>query len=603
MLEPIAAAVVILLGAVLHFIPQTAGYTQAVWALGLIVVGAPVVWRTVVGMMHGKFAADVVAMLAIITAVILLQPLAGLIVVLMQTGGESIERYAEGRASTAVRELEKAAPQHAHRIRDGVLEEITPNQIAVDDGLVVRPGELIPCDGLVTDGLSHVDTSRLTGEAVPMRASNGTRVASGSINGEGMLTIRATALAAESQYEKIVTLVRTAQASRSPLQRLADRYAVWFTPLALVLCALTFALTQNWTRVLAVLVVATPCPLILATPVAIIGGVNRAARRHVVLRTGGALEQLGKIEVAVFDKTGTLTVGTPHVQNVVPAAGFRRDEVLAAAAAVERGSNHLLARTVVRSAEDAGLEPDLASDIVETPGRGVEGRVNGSYVVVGSLSLVEERAQRELHEQARQLGAGNGRGLQSYVFVGDRLTGMIEFADPLRPDLGTFFHELRALGVERSVLLSGDKTENTLRVARQIGVTEAYGDLLPGEKYEFVRELTRSARTMMVGDGTNDAPALQAATVGVALAGHGGGITAESADAVVLVDDLSRVTDAIRISRRTLKIAKQSIWTGLALSSIAMVFAAAGYIPPVAGAMIQEAIDVAVIINALRASL
>jgi heavy metal translocating P-type ATPase len=602
MFAPLVTAFAILVGGFIRIATGNATLAQSAWLVGLILIGAPVVWRTLVGMAHGRFAADVVAMLAIVTAIVLVQPLAGLIVVLMQTGGEALERHAEGRASNAVRDLERAAPNRAHRLRDGAVEDVTPDVVAIDDVLLVRPGELVPCDGVVIDGSSHVDTSRLTGEPVPRRAGRGTALLSGSVNGEGMLTLQVTALARESQYEKIVELVRTAQASRSPLQRLADRYAVWFTPFTIVLCVGTFAVTNDWLRVLAVLVVATPCPLILATPVAIIGGINRAARRQVILRTGGALEQLGKIEVAIFDKTGTLTVGTPHVKRVVPLNSYTPNEILGLAAAVERGSNHLLARTVVRSAEQAGLDPALASNIAETPGRGVEGRVNGNYVVVGALSLIEERAGRDLQAETHAVRDTDSNPLQAFVYVDKHVAGVLEFADPLRPDLGTFFHELRTLGVTRSVLVSGDKTENTLNVARQIGVSEAYGDLLPHEKYEFVRELTRGAKTMMVGDGTNDAPALQAATVGVALAGHGGGITSESADVVVLADDLSRVTEAIRISRRTLRIAKQSIWVGLALSGVAMGFAAAGYVPPTIGALIQEAIDVAVIINALRAA-
>jgi heavy metal translocating P-type ATPase len=602
LLAPLLTAIAIVIGAALHFAGASPTLVQTIWLLGLVVVGTPVVARTLVGMMRGRFAADVVAMLAIVTAIVLLQPLAGLIVVLMQTGGEALERRAEGRASNAVRELEQAAPQTAHRVRNGAIEDVPVNSVSIDDIVLVRPGELVPCDGVVIDGSSHVDTSRLTGEPVPRRAGRDTRLMSGSVNGEGMLTLRVTAVARESQYEKIVQLVRTAQASRSPLQRLADRYAVWFTPFTIVLCIATFALTRDWLRVLAVLVVATPCPLILATPVAIIGGINRAARRQVILRTGSALEQLGKVEVAIFDKTGTLTVGTPHVARVVSVNNYSSKELLGMAAAVERGSNHLLARTVVRSAEEAGLDPAIAKDIAEAPGRGVEGRVNGRYVVVGALSLLEERAGRDLHKETESLRQDGRNPLQAFIYIDDHIAGMLDFADPLRPDLGTFFHDLRALGIERNVLVSGDRTENTLAVARQIGVTEAYGDLLPEQKYEFVHEITRNAKTMMVGDGTNDAPALQAATVGVALAGHGGGITSESADVVVLADDLSRVTDAIRISRRTLRIAKQSIGVGLALSGMAMAFAAAGYIPPTMGALIQEAIDVAVIINALRAA-
>ena len=602
MLAPLLTAIAIVIGAALHFAGASPTLVQTVWLLGLVVVGAPVVVRTLVGMVRGKFAADVVAMLAIVTAIVLLQPLAGLIVVLMQTGGEALERRAEGRASNAVRELEQAAPQTAHRVRNGAIEDVPVNSVSIDDVVLVRPGELVPCDGVVIDGSSHVDTSRLTGEPVPRRAGRDTRLMSGSVNGEGMLTLRVTAVARESQYEKIVQLVRTAQASRSPLQRLADRYAVWFTPFTIVLCIATLGITRDWLRVLAVLVVATPCPLILATPVAIIGGINRAARRQVILRTGSALEQLGKVEVAIFDKTGTLTVGTPHVARVVSINNYSSKELLGMAAAVERGSNHLLARTVVRSAEEAGLDPAIAKDIAEAPGRGVEGRVNGRYVVVGALSLLEERAGRDLHKETESLRQDGRNPLQAFIYIDDHVAGMLDFADPLRPDLGTFFHDLRALGIERNVLVSGDRTENTLTVARQVGVTEAYGDLLPEQKYEFVHEITRSAKTMMVGDGTNDAPALQAATVGVALAGHGGGITSESADVVVLADDLSRVTDAIRISRRTLRIAKQSIGVGLALSGVAMAFAAAGYIPPTMGALIQEGIDVAVIINALRAA-
>jgi P-type E1-E2 ATPase len=308
-------------------------------------------------MASGRFAADLVAMLAIVTALFLGEPLAGLLVVLMQTGGEALERYAEGRASEAVRELEAAAPRQAHRVRMGSTEDVEADAVAVGDELLVRPGELVPCDGLVLSGRSHVDAARLTGEPLPVSAAPGTRLLSGSLNLDGPLTIRATAPASESQYARIVELVRTAQQSKSPLQRLADRYAVWFTPFTLFVCAVTYLLTEDPVRVLAVLVVATPCPLILATPVAVVGGINRGARRGIIFRHGSALEQLAGITVAVFDKTGTLTIGRPRVARVLAAAPYTEPEVLRLAGAVEHGSGHLLARTLSEVVAARGIVP------------------------------------------------------------------------------------------------------------------------------------------------------------------------------------------------------------------------------------------------------
>jgi len=302
-----------------------------------------VVWQTVRGLFVGRFAADLVAMLAIVTALLLGEPLAGLIVVLMQTGGEALELYAQGRASAAVRELEAAAPRLAHRMVGGTIEDVSAELIAVGDELLLRPGELLASDAVVLEGRSHVDASRLTGEPMPVSAHPGVRLLSGSLNIEGPLSVRATARASESQYARIVDLVRTAQESKSPLQRLADRYAAWFTPLTLVVCALAYMLSGDPSRVLAVLVVATPCPLILATPVAVVGGINRAARHGIIFRHGTALEQLGRVDVAVFDKTGTLTIGRPKVDRVQTTPEFTAEELLRLAGSVEHGSGHLLA--------------------------------------------------------------------------------------------------------------------------------------------------------------------------------------------------------------------------------------------------------------------
>jgi heavy metal translocating P-type ATPase len=572
-----------------------------VWMTGLVLTGAPVVWRTLRSALSGHFATDLVATLAVVTAVALAEPLAGLVIVLMQTGGEALERYAEGRASSAVRALEEEAPRIAHRVRGAEeptthanADDVAVEVVAVGDHLLVRPGEMIPCDGVVVDGRSHVDTSRLTGEPVPTSAESGTALASGTLNLEGPLVLRATATAGASQYARIVELVRSAQASKAPLQRLADRYAVWFTPITLLACAVAYLASGDVDRVLAVLVVATPCPLILATPIAIIGGVNRAARRLIVVRNGGALEQMATVTTVVFDKTGTLTVGTPSVSAVMPSSGFGADEVLAAAAAVERGSGHLLARSVVAAAESRGLAIPASADVRESAGRGVTGVVAGRRVRVGARSYVSEEAA---------VGATDERGLRAHVAIDGRHAGAIEFADQLRPQLPVLFDGLAELGIRRRVLLSGDSAAHTAAVAAMIGVTEARGELLPADKVDVVAGMLREGElVMMVGDGTNDAPALSTATVGVAMAGHGGGITAEAADVVILNDDPSRVAEAIRIGRRTLRVARQSIWTGLGLSGAAMVVAAAGYIPAAVGALLQEAIDVAVILNALRTS-
>lgn len=600
---PVVAAGVLLAGALLRASPL-ASAAETVWMIGLVLTGAPVVWRTVRGLVAGRFAADVVASLALLTAVMLGQPIVGLVVVLMQTGGEALERFAEGRATEAVRALEAAAPRTAHRLSAGGIEEVLASELAPGQTIVIRPGELVPCDAEVTKGSSHVDTSRLTGEPLPVSAAPGTRLMSGSVNGEGALTATALASAADSQYARIVQLVREAQASRAPLQRLADRSAIWFTPLTIALCAIAYAVSGDATRVLAVLAVATPCPLILATPVALLGGINRAARRHVIVRHGNALERLGTVTIAVFDKTGTITIGRPSVSRIVPAMPFTDRELLGLAAAVELHSGHLLARTLVEAAEARGVRGQPARDVVEKPGRGVAGWVDAQQVVLGARTFVLERfpavaAELEAFERLH----GLEESLRAYVAVDGRLAGVIEYADALRPELPRVLAELAQLGIARTMVLSGDRAENARAIANRAGIAEVTGDLLPHEKVAAVRALReRGESVLMVGDGTNDAPALSAATVGAALAGHGGGITAEAADVVVLTDDLARVVDAIRISRRTMRIARESIVVGLGLSVAAMLAAAGGAISPIAGALIQEGIDLAVILNALRAS-
>jgi heavy metal translocating P-type ATPase len=610
---PALTLAALIAGGILALIPATRGWVHPFLLGALILLGAPVVIRTTLGMLRGKFAADVVAMLAIATAMILREPIAGLVIVLMQTGGELLERYAEGRASDAVRELEAAAPRFAHRLpasaadasgeraaASGHTKDVAAEQVKIDDRILVRPGEMVPCDGTVVDGSSSLDTSRVTGEPLPERVASGSAVRSGVVNIESPIVLRVTAPASESLYARIVELVRTAQAEKSPIQRLADRWAVWFTPVTLLACALAWWLSGDATRVLAVLVVATPCPLLLATPVAIIGGINRSARRQIIVRNGTALEQLATVDTAVFDKTGTLTIGRPEVADVTATAG-NADDLLRLVGAVEGGSGHLLARSTVDHAVARGLVLPKAEEIREYPGRGVTGMVEGRRITVGASSLI-----RELHPAAAAAFDAQPApepGLRAYVAADDSALGSIRYADRVREGLKPFLARLTALGIGRTVLLSGDHEANVAPIAREIGITEARGDLLPEDKVETVRALEREGhRVLMVGDGTNDAPALSAATVGVALAAHGGGISAEAAGIVLLADDVTRVAEAVEIGQRTVRIARQSIAAGLALSGMAMVIAAFGYIPPTAGALIQEGIDVAVILNALRAA-
>jgi heavy metal translocating P-type ATPase len=611
---PLSAAAFLMVGAVAWLVgraghvPNAGTMRDRIWYAGLLLTGVPVIWRTLHQAMRGHFATDLVAMLAVAGAVILDEPLAGLLIVLMQTGGEALERYAEGRASAAVQELEAAAPRLAHRIRDGSAEDLPAESVSVDDVLLIRPGELVPCDAVVLDGHSAVDVSRLTGEPIPLDASAGTPLPSGSGNGEGPLTVRATAVASESQYARIVQLVRTAQASKAPLQRLADRYAIWFTPATLFVCAIAWLWSGDPRRALAVLVVATPCPLILATPIAIIGGINRAAKRQVIVRHGGALEQIGATTTAIFDKTGTLTMGRPDVERVVVRGKWSQSELLRLAGGVEQGSGHLLARTLVAAAVHAagGGASALphATRVVDAPGRGVTGWVEGHEVTVGARGLLSERYPAAV-EDLRTLDAhfASDTGLRAYVAIDGEVVGAVQYADGVRDDARAVVDELRQLGVRHLMLLSGDGAANVRAVAQVVGLSDARANLLPGDKAAIVRDLEATGeRVLMVGDGTNDAPAMSSATVGVSLAAHGGGITAEAADIVVLADELSRVPEAIRISRRTMRIARQSLALGLGLSGLAMLFALFGFIQPPAGALLQELIDVAAIMNALRTS-
>ncbi len=590
---PLIAAVGLVGGLAARFLFGAPAVGQWVFLAALAAGGGPLVVQTLRGIARGQFAADIVAMLAIVTALLLGQYFAGVVIVLMQSGGEALEAYAMGRASQSLEALLARAPKVGHRIRGDQIEEISVDQIEVGDLLLVRPGDLIPVDGEVTEGVSAVDQSALTGEPLPIRAIQGTALMSGSVNLDGAIRMRALRPAEQSQYQQIVRLVERARREKPPIQRLADRFAVWFTPVTLVMCAAAWLITGSPTSILAVLVVATPCPLILATPVAVIAGISRAADLGVIVKTGSAIEQLGRARVVVFDKTGTLTLGRPTVERIRAEDGIPADELLRLVGAVEQLSSHHLGKAV----GDAGRlrlgSLPAATAFRETAGLGVEGEVEGRKVAAGSAGFLAGRGV--------QVPASPADLTTAFLSVDGRFAGTIEFADRLRHQVPSLMQRLAVLGVTETVMLTGDRESSAEVIAAQAGIRTVRANLLPADKVVAVQDLKRLFGTVvMVGDGSNDAPALAAATVGVAMGAHGTAISAEAADVVLLVDDISRVGDAIAISRRMRHIALQSIGVGLGVSFVLMVIASFGAITPAAGAVMQEALDAAVILNALR---
>jgi heavy metal translocating P-type ATPase len=567
--------------------------SDVVFLVALVIGGVPLLFKTVRGMLRGQFAADIVASLAIVAALVLGQYFAGAVIVLMQSGGEALEAYAMQRASSSLEGLLARAPKIAHRVRENEIVDVPVDAVRVGDELVVRPGDLIPVDADVLEGTSAVDQSALTGEPVPVRAVAGTHLLSGSMNLDGALRVRALRLSAQSQYQQIVQLVESARREKPPIQRLADRFAVWFTPVTLLMCAVAYLVTASPSSVLAVLVVATPCPLILATPVAVIAGISRAADLGVIVKHGRAIEQLGRARAVVFDKTGTLTLGQPTVAHVEALDGAAAGDVLRLAAAVEQLSSHHLGHAVVDAARERfGALPAVAA-FRESPGNGVRGTVEGRSVVVGSI--------RHLRDAGIAIADTANDGTEAHVAFDGRLVGTIEFADRLRHQVPALMQRLAVLGVTDTVMLTGDRIEAAESIAAQAGIRTVRANLLPADKVEAVRDLARRyGNVLMVGDGINDAPALAAATVGAAMGAHGTAISAEAADVVLLVDDIARLGDAMSISRRMRRIALQSIGVGLGVSFALMIIASLGHITPAAGAVMQEALDAVVILNALR---
>ncbi|TAL43390.1 MAG: cadmium-translocating P-type ATPase [Salinibacterium sp.] len=545
---------------------------------------------------QGRLGIDLLAIVAIVATVAVGEVIASMIIVLMVSGGKAIEDFAQGRAEREISTLLDTEPRTAHRLvaSSSVVEDIPVGQVAVGDTILVRSGEVVPVDAALVSDTAEFDESSLTGESLPRTRLAGERVLSGSINGNTSATLVATALAVNSQYQAIVGLVRQASANRAPVVRLADRYAVPFTAASLLLAAAAWALSGDAVRFAEVLVLATPCPLVLAAPVAFMGGMSRAARTGVIMKGGGVLELLARVRAAVFDKTGTLTHGTPTISRVVAVAPGDELAFLTLVASAEQASSHVLAASVVAAARERGITLLPVAASIEVAARGIESIVDGHTVAVGTLAFIREVAP-DVIEVSQE-----GGELAIYVAVDRRFAGCIIAKDAVRANAGKMIRSLQDRGVTRILMLTGDAQQVAEEVARSLGITDVQANCLPIDKVNAVRGI-QARPVLMVGDGVNDSPALASADVGIAMGARGATAASEAASAVILVDDISLVSRAVEIGQDTLRIALQSIWLGIALSVCLMGVAAFGLIPATVGAGIQELVDLVSIFNALRA--
>lgn len=543
---------------------------------------------------HGRFGLDILAITAIVATVLVSEYVAALIVVLMLTGGDALEDYANRRAKRELDALLTRAPQSARLVVDGGYQDVPVDQVRVGDRLLVRPSEIVPVDGELLSARAAFDQASITGESIPVEKTTGDDVLSGSVNGQEAVEVRATSTAASSQYQQIVALVAQAAESKAPVVRLADRYAVPFTVFSLLLAGAAWWASGEPVRFAEVLVLATPCPLLISAPVAFIGGMSRGARNSIIVKSGGVLEQLARARTAVFDKTGTLTNGSPRLSEVRPRPPFSADELLAAVASAEQYSSHVLAESFIHAAQDRGLTLHEAAAAQEAATNGVVARIDGREVVVGKFAFVAEHAP-----DATRTSIAPGE-LAVYVAIEGRYAGALLARDRLRENAAATLRELSALGITDTMMLTGDAQETAEHIAAELGIARVRAECLPADKVAEVAGIAERP-VIMVGDGVNDAPVLAAADIGIAMGAKGATAASESADAVILVDDISGVARAVRIGADTVRIALQSIWLGIIASVVLMVVAAFGFIPATAGALIQELVDLATILAALRA--
>ncbi len=586
-------ALLLVLGLVLGGQDRTAQWLGSGFALG---VGAQRGVGMVRALLRGSWGVDVLAVTAIVSTVAVGEYVAALVIVLMLTGGEALENYATDRAGRELRALLERAPHLAHRWLSGTgdFEDVSVEEVQPGDRLLVRPAEVIPVDAELDAEEVTLDESSLTGESLPVTRHRGDRVLSGSVNGGTAIEITALVRAEDSQYQRIVVLVSEAQERKAPVVRVADRFAVPFTAVAFLLAGVAWWLSGSATRFAEVMVLATPCPLLIAPPVAFLAGMGRASRDGIIIRGGAVLESLARVRAVAFDKTGTLTYGKPALARVQAVAPFGEEEVLRLAASAEQYSTHVLARSVIEAATDRGHELEPATDAEEQATNGVRASLASGVVLVGKHSFVS-RATGPFPQVTLRSGE-----LAVYVAVDGVHAGALVMRDELRADAVPTLQRLAALGVSDVMILTGDARATADHLAAEIGIEDVRAECSPEDKVLAVTGHPNRP-VMMVGDGVNDAPVLAAADVGVAMGARGATAASESADIVVMTDDLAKIGDAVAIGHRTMSVALQSIWLGIGLSLVLMGIAAFGFIPAIAGALTQEVVDLASILSALRA--
>ena len=600
-LDPVILGVALLglVGGAVASLLGASGAADDIWSVTSAFGLALSAWWVIGAGRRGRLGVDVIALLALLGTLLVDEHVAGALITVMLATGRSLESWASGRAERDLRSLLVRAPKIAHRYEAGTITDRPVDQVAVGDLLLVQPGEVIPVDGTVRTSVAIVDDSALSGEPLPVERAVGEPVRGGAVNAGGPFDLLASTRADESTYAGIVRLVERATANDSPFVRLADRYAVAFLAVSVATAAVAWAVSGDLGRAVAVLVVATPCPLILAAPVAIVGGLSRAARRGVVVKGGGTLERLADAQILLFDKTGTITAGRPALRDIVTADDRDPSEVLRLAASLDQVSSHVLADALVRAARERGLELELPTGTDERAGSGTTGTVGGHAVAVGKASWVGVHGDEPWVLAARRRSRLDG-AVCVFVGVDGVPAGALLLIDLIRPDAARTIRGLRRAGIRRVVMVTGDRRDVAGAVGAMIGVDDVAAEQTPADKVAVVRRESRGGPTIMVGDGINDAPALATAAVGVAIGARGSTVSSEAADVVLTVDRLDRLGDAHLIARRARRIASQSVVAGMSMSLVAMVVAAAGHLPAAGGALLQEAIDVAVILNALR---